>query len=862
MGTNRVYETTNDAENWNPISTPNTAGWTTSSNIDTLAIAASDRNTIYASAGGSTFVTTDDGVTWVKHNITGATDHVAELIVDPTNSQIAYAVRDRFGGGKIFRTVDGGAHWSNITANLPDVPAYSVALGANGPGTADDVIYLGSDTGVYTSADLGATWTQLGSGLPTVQVRDLRLNQNNMLLAGTYGRGAWEMQVGPPVGNVVAAQDGQEVHLSWSSNTAGNFSGFDIERSIDGGAFSTLATPSASASTYIDTAVQAGHSYVYQISAVSGQGSSAAAQSGAVDFQQTGDVSFLGGFAGASGLTLNEAKVNGSRLQLTDGGFSESRSAFLTLGSSVTQNFSTQFDFQFTNPGADGFTFTLQSNTPRTGGRSGGAMGYGNIPNSVGVFFNMYSNVSQTGLFTGGSTTATRKTIANNPFHVTDTNGSTHIFHVTLHYDAASKTLSETLVDTGNNATFSTSYSIDMAAVLNDQNAYAGFTAGTGGLAATQDILNWWWSPTGAAPSTLINGTSGADNLVLTLDADHQHIDVTNNGVSQAPVLIVANGKLFIHGNGGSDIVTIDESNGEVLAAGASTNVLDSLAGSNVVLNFIGSAGADSVTLDGTAAKKVVFNGSTLNVSTANLTGLGYTSTGGSDALTVLGSVPVALNANVGTVTVAAGGGVAAAAPSTTRQVNFSSVNIGSGAKVAFAKAAAHANHTVAAIDALTIAKTGAAFTGTLDLGDNVLILRNAGATGAAGILSMLSSGLAGGAWNGTGLASSAAATDPNAATALGWLPNTDAGFSQFEGVNVGATDVMVKYTYYGDADLNGMVDSDDVNLTTGGYGTTSGATWDSGDFDYSGGVNSDDANLLTSNYGAGWKAGNPNPKL
>src|SRR5262249_23756711 len=50
LGTNRVYETTDQADNWTPISTPDANGWVGNGVIDSLAVAASDGNTIYAAA--------------------------------------------------------------------------------------------------------------------------------------------------------------------------------------------------------------------------------------------------------------------------------------------------------------------------------------------------------------------------------------------------------------------------------------------------------------------------------------------------------------------------------------------------------------------------------------------------------------------------------------------------------------------------------------------------------------------------------------------------------------------------------------------------------------------------------------------
>jgi photosystem II stability/assembly factor-like uncharacterized protein len=194
LGTNRVYETTNRGDVWRAISAPGTGGWTVSSNIDSLATAAADRNTIYASAGGHIFVTSDDGLSWQQRDVPGVTDHFQDLQVDPTDPLTAYAVRDRFGGGHVFMTTDGGLDWTDISGALPNLPAYTLAID---PRT--NALYVGTDDGVYLSSDQGGTWCRFGAGLPHAQVRQLELSPGlQVLAAGTHGRGLWEILVPPP----------------------------------------------------------------------------------------------------------------------------------------------------------------------------------------------------------------------------------------------------------------------------------------------------------------------------------------------------------------------------------------------------------------------------------------------------------------------------------------------------------------------------------------------------------------------------------------------------------------------------------------------------------------------------------------
>jgi photosystem II stability/assembly factor-like uncharacterized protein len=193
LGTDRVYETLDGAALWNPISTPGLDGWTVADNVDSLAVAPSDARTVYASAGGHLFVTTDGGTGWQQRDIPGALDHFQGLLVDPANAAVAYAVRDRFGGGHVFRTVDSGLTWADLSGDLPDLPVHAIAID---PRRAPTTLYVGTDGGVYFSTNLGTHWSRLGAGLPNAQVTVLKLNTTlNILAAATHGRGVWEILV-------------------------------------------------------------------------------------------------------------------------------------------------------------------------------------------------------------------------------------------------------------------------------------------------------------------------------------------------------------------------------------------------------------------------------------------------------------------------------------------------------------------------------------------------------------------------------------------------------------------------------------------------------------------------------------------
>jgi hypothetical protein len=206
----------------------------------------------------------------------------------------------------------------------------------------------------------------------------------------------------------------------------------------------------------------------------------------------------------------SHAQLNGTRLQLTDATTSnEAGSAFWTTPVNV-QNFTNVFTFQLTNPNADGFTFTIQNVGATAIGGSGGSLGYAGagMGSSVAVKFDLYSNAGEgnnsTGLYTNGATpTVPATTLAGAactaaapcPSPTTEPAGvpnlhSGDVMQVQMTYNGT--TLTMTIMDTTTPAnTFTISWPINIPATVGGNTAYVGFTGGTGGQTAIQDIVAW-----------------------------------------------------------------------------------------------------------------------------------------------------------------------------------------------------------------------------------------------------------------------------------------------------------------------------------------------------------------------------------
>jgi hypothetical protein len=139
---------------------------------------------------------------------------------------------------------------------------------------------------------------------------------------------------------------------------------------------------------------------------------------------------------------------------------------------------------------------------------------------------------------------------------------------------------------------------------------------------------------------------------------------------------------------------------------------------------------------------------------------------------------------------------------------------------------------------------------GTLDVSDNAAVIDHGGGGPIAEVQAHVASGYNGGAWDGTGITSSTAATQAN--TGVGYAEATDLFTSfpaTFAGTSVDATSVLIRHTFYGDADLNRTVNLTDFNRLAANFGQ-SGRRWSHGDFDYNGQVNLNDFNRLAANFG------------
>ena len=124
--------------------------------------------------------------------------YVSSVDVNPSDPNNIIATLSNYGVPSVFESKDGGASWTNVEGNLPDMPirwAMFVPSNASVTGTTGGGILLGTELGVwFTGQTSGAStaWTPENANFPNVRVDMLKYRpSDNLLLAATHGRGLY-----------------------------------------------------------------------------------------------------------------------------------------------------------------------------------------------------------------------------------------------------------------------------------------------------------------------------------------------------------------------------------------------------------------------------------------------------------------------------------------------------------------------------------------------------------------------------------------------------------------------------------------------------------------------------------------------
>ena len=230
----RIFETTDQGQHWTAISPdltrndkskqqpsggPITIDDTGTEYYDTIfavAVSPLQKGLIWAGTDdGLVQLTRDGGKNWT--NITPKPmpqwGRVDLIEASPHETGTAYVAVDNHQNDDdhpyIFKTTDFGKSWSKITSGIPE--NVFVRAVREDP-KKKDLLFAGTETGVFVSYDGGKQWQSLQLNLPTTPVHDLVIHDNDLVLA-THGRAFWVLDDITPLRQYSSSIAQQDVHL-------------------------------------------------------------------------------------------------------------------------------------------------------------------------------------------------------------------------------------------------------------------------------------------------------------------------------------------------------------------------------------------------------------------------------------------------------------------------------------------------------------------------------------------------------------------------------------------------------------------------------------------------------------------------
>tara|TARA_B110000259_G_scaffold56234_1_gene66381 strand:+ start:1 stop:1887 length:1887 start_codon:yes stop_codon:yes gene_type:complete len=244
FGTQRVWRSENRGDSWNTISSDLTKNeerlslpimgriqsfdnaWdvyamSTYNTITSLSESKTNENVLYAGTDDGVIQNTKDGgETWTKMTVdklpgAPASAFVNDIKVDLHNENIAYVALDnhKFGDYSpyLYKTTSGGKKWTSIVDGIPEgTLVWRLVQDHINP----NLLFLGTEYGVYISVNQGEKWHKFSKGLPTISVRDLAIQKReNDLVLATFGRSFYVLDDYSPLRDITEAMLEKEAHL-------------------------------------------------------------------------------------------------------------------------------------------------------------------------------------------------------------------------------------------------------------------------------------------------------------------------------------------------------------------------------------------------------------------------------------------------------------------------------------------------------------------------------------------------------------------------------------------------------------------------------------------------------------------------
>ncbi|HMF93310.1 MAG TPA: hypothetical protein VKE96_03415 [Vicinamibacterales bacterium] len=233
-GSNRVFRSSNKGQTWESVG----GDLTTNANRDdvvTMGVKGSDINiakndgivawgTVISLAespkrANLLYVGTDDGQVQVSRDGKQWTNVAANISNVPKGLWVSEVAPSRFDEGTVYATFDGhrsndfetyivvshdfGQTWQSANGNLKGESVKTITEDAKNP----DVLYVGTETGLFVSLDRAKSWTRIKANLPTVRIDEVTIQpRDNAMVLATHGRALWILDHLEPVQEYAATQ--------------------------------------------------------------------------------------------------------------------------------------------------------------------------------------------------------------------------------------------------------------------------------------------------------------------------------------------------------------------------------------------------------------------------------------------------------------------------------------------------------------------------------------------------------------------------------------------------------------------------------------------------------------------------------
>ncbi len=177
-----------------------------------------NENLLYVGTDDGLIQVTTDGKNWNKTaTFPGVPEYtyVSDLLADRYNENVVYAsfdniLRDDF-KPYLLKSTDKGKTWVSISGNLPENgTVHTIVQDHKNP----DLLFVGTEFGVFFTVDGGSIWTQLKGGMPVIRVNDIVIQEReNDLVVATFGRGFYILEDYTPLRHYNKEIAAKESHI-------------------------------------------------------------------------------------------------------------------------------------------------------------------------------------------------------------------------------------------------------------------------------------------------------------------------------------------------------------------------------------------------------------------------------------------------------------------------------------------------------------------------------------------------------------------------------------------------------------------------------------------------------------------------